>query len=379
MSIKSFPLLIFAVSIILTISLFLSACGGERDIIESSSDGGRKTEPTHTHSFVLKNDSDCHWQECECGGKRGEEKHTYNGATCTVCGYYATVWESFPRSYRDVPYGNHPLQKMDIDIPAGPVNEEFPVVLKIHGGEWMSGDKSRFDSYTETVLGARCIHVNINHRLLGDGIVTGSPPYEQMLDDIEQALDFLKQHAEEYSVDVRKAAIMGYSSGGHLALMYAYTRTSNSIPINAVISLSGPADFLDPRTFTNDGNMWLIEGHGVHTGDFFISPEQTLVERLGIISVITGTAYGAEGWEEAWEKASPAYHAQTFSPKTLLLYGTHDALVPVSHAEFLQSRLLDCTLIELLYTSHNVTNSRDDIALELFQTELNAILTELHK
>lgn len=297
----------------------------------------------------------------------------------SACGYYAAVEASLPRSYRDVPYGDHPLQKMDIDVPAGTANEKFPVVLKIHGGEWTSGDKSRFDSYTETVLDAGCIHVNINHRLLGNGIAAGAAPYEQMLDDIEQALDFLKQHAEEYSVDVRKAAIAGYSSGGHLALMYAYTRTSNSIPIDAVISLSGPTDFLDPKTFTHDGDMWLIESHGVHTEDFFIFPEQTFVERLDIISKITGTAYGAEGWEEAWTKASPAYHAQTSSPKTLLLYGTHDGFVPISHAEFLQSRLLDCTLIELLDTYHDVANSRDGIALELFQTELNAILSELHK
>ena len=373
-----FSFLIFAVSGILMISLFLSACGEKGEGIEGG-DGGRETEPAHTHSFVLKNDSERHWQECECGEKKGEEAHTYNGAACTVCGCCAAVEDSLPRSYRDVPYGDHPLQKMDIDIPAGTANEIFPVVLKIHGGEWTTGDKSRFDSYTETVLGAGCIHVNINHRLLGNGIDAGSAPYEQMLDDIEQALDFLKQHAEEYSVDVNKAAIMGYSSGGHLALMYAYTRTSNSIPIDAVVSLSGPTDFLDPKTFTGDGDMWLIESHGVHTGDFFIFPEQTLAERLEIISEITGTVYGTEGWREAWAKASPAYHAQTSSPKTLLLYGTHDNLVPVSHAESLQSRLLDCTLIELLYTYHNLANSRDGTALELFQTELNAMLSELRE
>ena len=378
MSTKSFSFLIFTLCGILMISVFLSACGEKSDIIEGG-DSGRTTEPTHTHSFVVKNDSEYHWQECECGERRGEEEHTYNGTACTVCGRYATAEDSAVRSYRDIPYGDHPLQKMDIDIPAGTANEKFPVVLKIHGGEWTSGDKSRFDSYTETVLGAGCIPVNINYRLLGDGIAAGQVPYEQMLDDIEQALDFLKQHAEEYSVDVRKAAIVGYSAGGYLALMYAYTRTSNSIPIDAVISLSGPTDFLDPKTFTNDGDMWLIESHGVHTGDFFIFPEQTRTERLNIISEITGTDYGAEGWEEAWAKASPAYHAQVFSPKTLLLYGTHDALVPVSHAEFLQSRLLDCTLIELLYTYHDVTNSRDGITLKLFQTELNTILSELHK
>ena len=379
MSTGRFSFLTAAVSGILTISLFFAACGERRDLVEGGGHDGGKTEPAHTHSFVLRNDSERHWQECECGEKKGEEEHTYNGAVCTACGRHAAVEDSSPRSYRDVPYGDHPLQKMDIDIPAGTANERFPVVLRVHGGEWTRGDKSHFASYTQAVLGAGCMNVNINYRLLGNGIAAGTAPYEQMLDDIEQALDFLKQHAEEYSVDVRKAAIVGYSSGGHLALMYAYTRTSDSIPIDAVISLSGPANFLDPKTFTNDGEMWLIKSHGVHTGDFFIFPEQTLAERLDLISEITGTAYGAEGWEEAWEKASPAYHAQASSPKTVLLYGTHDGLVPVSHAEFLQGRLLNCALIELLDTGHDVSNSRDGIASELFQTELNAVLSELRK
>lgn len=369
---------IYAVSGILTILLFLSACAEKRGAIEGGGDGGR-AGPAHTHSFVLRNDSERHWQECECGEKKGEGEHTYNAAACAVCGYCAVVGDSLPRSYRDVPYGNHPLQKMDIDIPAGAANEKFPVVLTIHGGEWTSGDKSWFDIHKEAVLGAGCIRVNLDHRLLGNGIAAGTAPYEQMLDDIEQALDYLKQHAEEYSVDVRKAAILGYSSGGHLALMYAYTRASNNIPIDAVISLSGPANFLDPRTFTGDGDMWHIKSHGAHTEDLLIFPGQTLAERLDIIGKITGTAYGAEGWEKAWADASPVYHAQTSSPKTLLLYGTHDDLVPLSHAGSLQSRLSDCTLIEMRDTSHDIINSRDDIAFDLFLTELDTILSGLRR
>lgn len=71
MSIKSFSFLIFTVCGILMISVFLSACREKRDIIEGG-DGEGKTEPTHTHSFVVKNDSECRWQECECGEKKGE-------------------------------------------------------------------------------------------------------------------------------------------------------------------------------------------------------------------------------------------------------------------------------------------------------------------
>ena len=274
--------------------------------------------------------------------------------------------------YTNIPYGAHPLQTMDIYIPKGSQDARYPVVLTLHGGEWMSGDKAALERYTATILASDCIHVNMNYRLLNDGIsADAEAPYEEMLNDIEAAFDFLAQNAEAYQIDTSKAAIAGYSSGGHLALLYAYTRTDTAIPIHFVISEAGPTNFLDPKTFTEDWDIWLHESHNGH-GDIEVWPNMTKAYRLAVIGAITGVEYGEPGWEEAWEKASPAYAVTASSPKTFLFYGSHDAAVPMSHAELLESNHPDCSLYEILDATHDLY--ADPMELQNFYTMLSTIL-----
>lgn len=276
--------------------------------------------------------------------------------------------------YINIPYGAHHLQTMDIYIPEGSQDARYPVVLTLHGGEWVSGDKAAFGRYTATVLASDCIHVNINYRLLNDGIpADAETPYEEMLNDIEAAFDFLAQNAEKYQIDTTKAGIAGYSSGGHLALLYAYTRTDAPIPINFVISEAGPTNFLDPKTFTENGDTWLHESHNGHE-DIEVWPSMSKEYRLSVIGAITGTEYGEPGWKEAWEKASPAYAVTASSPKTFLFYGSHDATVPISHAELLERNHSDCGFYEILNATHDLY--ADPIELQNYHTRLSTILEE---
>ncbi|MBP5254008.1 MAG: hypothetical protein J6Z23_01305, partial [Lachnospiraceae bacterium] len=54
---------------------------------------------------------------------------------------------------------------------------------------------------------------------------------------------YLKNHYSSF-LDTSKIALMGYSAGGHLALLYSYSRwnTSGCIPVTLVISAAGPTD-----------------------------------------------------------------------------------------------------------------------------------------
>lgn len=257
-------------------------------------------------------------------------------------------------TYTNIPYGTHPLQTMDIYTPGGPTDARYPVVLTLHGGEWLFGDKESSSYYTSTILAADCIHVNINYRLLGNGISeNAAAPYEEILDDIEAALDFLMAQAELYQVDTSKAGIAGFSSGGHLALLYGYTRTEASIPIRLVISESGPTNFMDDKTFTQDGDLWLHPSHNGHDS-IQVTPIMPKNYRIYLIGAITGTEYGEPGWEEAWKKASPAHVVTADSPKTYLFHGSHDGVVPMSHPELLAGKHPDCTLYELYGATHNI-------------------------
>lgn len=289
--------------------------------------------------------------------------------------YEQTSSEPLPKyTYRNIPYGNHARQTMDIYLPHATTRQEYPVMLTIHGGEWVHGDKEQLERYTAIALQNNCIHVNINYRLLGNGIdVNAYMPYAEMLNDIENAFRFLSNNAEKYHVDTSKACIAGYSSGGHLALLYAYSRTNASIPIQLVISEAGPTNFLDPKTFTEDGEVWIHEAHNDHD-QVKITPGMTKQKRIELIEDITGTQYGDVNWEDAWRNASPAYLANENSPKTVLIYSAHDPVIPISHAEFLQSKLSNCTLHEIWGAGHNLYENFN--IMEQFETLLNSTLSE---
>ena len=96
--------------------------------------------------------------------------------------------------------------------------------------------------------------------------------------------------------------------------------------------------------------------------------------RLSLIGAIVGTDYGDPGWEEAWQKASPVYVVTSASPATYLFYGSHDPIVPMSHAELLEHNHSQCSLYEIMNATHNLF--ADPMELQNFYAILSAILEE---
>ena len=68
-------------------TFFIAGCdvidsfvGGNGEQNQDINDG--KETPEHTHSYVLKYDSEKHWEECECGDKKDSAVHSGGTATC---------------------------------------------------------------------------------------------------------------------------------------------------------------------------------------------------------------------------------------------------------------------------------------------------------
>ncbi len=136
----------------------------------------------------------------------------------------------------DVSYGSHSRQKMDVYLPAGR-DEHTPVVLAIHGGSWIGGDKSDLTVFQNYLLTHKVASININYRFS-----SVNHHFEGLMEDVAAALSAVRNHAAEWQIKADQYVAVGISAGAHMALLYAYEYQKNA-EISRVVSLSGPTDF----------------------------------------------------------------------------------------------------------------------------------------
>ena len=155
----------------------------------------------------------------------------------------------------NVAYGAHERQVLDFykAESAGPT----PLVFAIHGGGWVSGDKSSIDRL-DTYLAAGISVVSINYRYTWQAQLAGvMPPVEWPLADAARALQFVRSKAGEWNIDKRRIGASGGSAGAcsslYLALHDDMADPASSDPIARestrlmCAAVNGAQTSLDPK------------------------------------------------------------------------------------------------------------------------------------
>ena len=142
----------------------------------------------------------------------------------------------------------NPAQTLDLYLPSG--NGPFPLMVFIHGGGWMTGDKGNGDSFP-TDLNPRGIAVaSINYRLSGEAI------FPAQIQDCKAAIRFLRANAAKYKIDPARIGAIGDSAGAHLASLVGTSanvtlwdtpvmpNASVSSRVVTVVDMAGPTNLL---------------------------------------------------------------------------------------------------------------------------------------
>lgn len=212
-----------------------------------------------------------------------------------------------PRGGTRLPYGPDPLPYGDLRLPAGP--GPHPVIVMLHGGFW----RARFDlEYAghpcAALTAAGAATWNVEYRRIGNP----GGGWPGTLLDVALALDYLRELAPAYDLDLGRVVTMGHSAGGHLALWLAARgripagatlHTPHPLPLRAAVALAGVADLR---------RAW----------------------ELGLSKTVVQTFLGGTPDEvpERYAMASPAALLPLGVPQ-VLVHGTDDASVPFEIAE----------------------------------------------
>lgn len=177
-------------------------------------------------------------------------------------------------------------------------------------------------------------------------VVHGSQPkftIPEIVADMNRAVRYIRTNAKDYGVDGERLGVYGGSAGGHLSLMLGTAGKEATKPLrdpveSASSRVQAVACFFPPTDFLNYGKEGEVSlGTGVLSG--FKAPFEFTEFDAGTkaFKLITDQ----KRREEIGKEISPAYHASSDDPPTLIVHGDADLLVPIQQAEIMVKNLKD--------------------------------------
>lgn len=188
-----------------------------------------------------------------------------------------------------------------------------PVVIVVHGGGWMSGDKWTLRGYAQSLAESGFVAMTINYRL------APTHKFPAQVDDVRAAMLWIKRNAKRFDVDIDRLGIFGYSAGGHLSALVA-SLADESIAVRAGASQWGPSD----QRWNELPTIRAVCAGGPPC-DFRSIP----IDNPTLAFFLGGSRREKP---EAYVAASPSAHVSAGDPVTQIIHGETDILVPIEES-----------------------------------------------
>lgn len=175
---------------------------------------------------------------------------------------------------------------LDLYLPA-PGKKPAPLVVLVHGGGWRSGDRSEMAPLAARLAARGYAAASVSYRL------SGQARYPAAIDDVKEAVGWLRASAGRFGFDQSRVAIAGGSAGGQIAALVGMTDAG---AVRAVVNIDGLSDFTSPEALR-------------HEDDPAKKPSAA------------GAWFGGRYAEQRalWHAASPIAHVDMASPPVLFI------------------------------------------------------------
>jgi acetyl esterase/lipase len=203
-----------------------------------------------------------------------------------------------------------PKHRLDIYAPREGA-QNAPVLLQVHGGGWVIGNKREQALPLMFHLASRgWICVATNYRL------SPRATFPDHLVDLKSAMHWIREHIAEFGGDPDFVAVTGGSAGGHLSSLLALTAgdpeyqpgfESVDTSVRACVPFYGIYDF------TNEYGLQAYSGLGGFV-------ERTVMKK------------NQSEDKEAFRRASPLHRVHADAPPFFVIHGSHDSLASVEEA-----------------------------------------------
>lgn len=232
------------------------------------------------------------------------------------------------------------LPDLRVDLYEGKAPAPRPFVIVIHGGSWQHGDKGDAKQVSQALAMAGFTVADLRYRL--------SPEHRfpAAVQDVKCALGRLREKARTLDLDPERAALLGRSAGGQLALLAAFSAGDPSLPPACAVADNQVRAVVAIYPFTDQRRAYEMPP--------LFDPEET---RAVLVAHFGGSP---ENVPAAYDRSNPAFYiaprAQKSLPKALFLHGSGDTLVPSWHSDRLAAALAaagqPATLVKIPLAEH---------------------------
>jgi acetyl esterase/lipase len=219
---------------------------------------------------------------------------------------------------RDVEYGRAGERPLELDLvrPKQPSDGLLPVIVFVHGGAWIAGDKSTaVPRLAALAAGGNYVCASVGYRLSGEAI------WPAQIHDCKAAIRWLRANATKYNLDPNKIGVWGTSAGGHLVSLLGTSgdvkelegdcgSADQSSRVTCVVDFCGPSDF---------------------------SAIASAPRAAGPVAQLLGGS--PDDFAKKAKAASPVTYVSPDDPPFLIVHGTEDNTVPLRQAEVLHETL----------------------------------------
>jgi acetyl esterase/lipase len=235
--------------------------------------------------------------------------------------------------------------RLDVIRPRRPAPgpDGAPVMVYVHGGAWVMGDKREQGRPMMFELVARgWVCVTVNYRL------SPTATWPDHIVDVKRALAWVRANIATYGGDPAFVALSGGSAGGHLC---------------ALAALTAGADEWQPGFEAADTSVQAcVPFYGVMdlTGRHLGYPPhlRSLLEQA-----ITKVSWAED--PDLFERASPTARVHAGAPPFFLLHGTNDSLVPVEVARTFVAALRSVSAAPVAYAELPLAQHAFDLLASL--------------
>jgi acetyl esterase/lipase len=219
------------------------------------------------------------------------------------------------RAIKDITYAKVAGKDLALDLYL-PDGGPAPLVVWVHGGVWSRRDKSDVPPY---FVAAGFATASVDFRQ------TTEAPFPANVHDIKAAIRFLRAKSSEYGYRADRIAIVGVSSGAHLATLVGVTNGDTQLEGTVGDDKGASSAVQAIVSYYGASNLTTILAQSTPFGLSVREPALKLL--LGALP---------DEAEDLAKLASPVFHVDASDPPLLLLHGDQDPQMPINQSHEMQ-------------------------------------------